>query len=131
MTSPRKGKKRKNAQATRLALDIGTEYTKALVVSVHKKPALLGMGRARQTAGDMRDGAVARIAGVAACCAEAIEEAYTSAGYKPIEVVLGLAGEFVQGTVTEIQLPRRRPKRRIRETEFRSMCSQIDQKAKR
>lgn len=115
---------------TRLALDIGTEYAKALVVSAGENATLLGIGRARQFVGDMEDGAVARIPGVVECCRKAIDQAYSVSGHTPIEAVVGIAGEHVQGSVTSMQIRRRRPGRPITPGELRQMLSQVEQEAR-
>lgn len=120
---------KKEPNRTRLALDIGTEYVKALVVSVGKEPTLLGVGRARQTVGDMEDGAVARIAGVVQCCHKAVEQAYSVADHSPIEAVIGVAGEHVHGGVTTFQIRRRRATVPITENEFNRMLNKVRQKA--
>lgn len=117
------------AGGTRLALDIGTEAAKALVVSVGEGATLLGVGRARQRLGDMEDGAVARIPGVVASCQKAIEDAYSVSGHSPIEAVVGIAGEHVQGFVTTMQFRRRRPARPISTSELRGLLAQLRQKA--
>lgn len=115
---------------TRLALDIGTEYVKALVVTTGARPMLLGVGRARQGSGDMEDGAVARIAGVVECCRKAIDEAYGVAGQTPVEVVVGVAGEHVQGALTTIQMRRRRPNRPISPSEVARFLQQAQAQAR-
>jgi len=83
----------------RLALDIGTEYVKALVVVCGERPEVLGVGRVRQRHGHMEGGAIADIGGVVDACRAAIEEACVMAGVRPKGCVTGLAGEFVVGAV--------------------------------
>lgn len=112
-----------SGRSARLALDVGTEYVKAIVVSTGDEPAILGTGRARQTLGDMEGGAVARIAGVTACCERAIEQACVVAGLRPIEVVMGIAGQFVQGATLERRFRRQRPGRPLSRRELQSMLA--------
>lgn len=114
----------------RLALDIGTEYVKAVVVAVDDPhPRVLGVGRVRQRAGDMEGGAVSRIAGVVERCEEAIEEACTMAGAWPVESVVGVAGEFVEGCVTTIQMRRPRPERPLRPAEWHRLLAAAKEQA--
>ena len=82
----------------RIALDIGTEYVKAVYVELADMgPRVLGVGRARQDYANMEGGAVADIGGVTACCREALEQGAVIAGVKAKDVVLGIAGQFVHG----------------------------------
>ncbi|NTU69431.1 hypothetical protein HGB13_01185, partial [bacterium] len=58
------------------ALDIGTEFVKALVFRIEDgKGHVIGVGRQRQGLGDMHAGAVTDIAGVINNCAKALERA--------------------------------------------------------
>lgn len=94
---------------TRLALDIGTEYVKAIYLELGSGGAkVIGVGRSPQDYANMENGAVANISGVEACCRQAMSQGSIMAGVKPKEVVIGIAGQFVQGAarIVERQRPR-------------------------
>ena len=65
-----------------VALDIGTEFVKALVFKVGEngKAHVVGVGRQRQKLGDMQGGAVTDIGGVVENCAKALDKAEEMAG---------------------------------------------------
>ena len=59
-----------------VALDIGTEYIKALIARLEDdKLIIVGAGRAHQQVSDMHSGAIADIAGVVQNCEQALAEA--------------------------------------------------------
>lgn len=69
---------------TFLALDIGTEFVKALVCTADgTKARVLGVGKKHQRLGDMQSGAVTDIASVINNCQEAIRDAEKMAGTAP------------------------------------------------
>ncbi|NLM40009.1 MAG: cell division protein FtsA [Firmicutes bacterium] len=106
---------------TRIALDIGTEYVKAVILELTDAgPKVLGVGRARQDYANMEGGAVANIAGVTACCTEAVEQAAVIAGLKPKEAVLGIAGQFVHGVSRTVERQRSRAEKPLTVGELRS-----------
>ncbi len=80
------------------ALDIGTEFAKALVIGVeHDSEGRLvgivrGSGRQRQGLAHMQSGTVSDIDAVVANCRVAMEEARTEAGRRPSAAVIGIAG---------------------------------------
>ncbi len=90
-----------------MALDIGTEYVKALVARVKNDNAeIIGVGRAHQSLGDMQAGAIADIAGVVANCDKALNQAEQQAGVSARTVVIGIAGELVKGTTITVRCSR-------------------------
>jgi len=90
-----------------VALDIGTEYVKALIAKMTPKGAeVIGVGRAHQGLGDMQAGAIADISGVVANCDKALAEAEEQAGVSARTVVIGIAGELVKGTTTTVRVKR-------------------------
>lgn len=94
------------------ALDIGTEFAKALVISAeHDEVGRLvgivrGSGRQRQGLTHMQSGTVSDIDAVVANCSTAMDEARELAGLRPLAVVVGIAGELVKGT-TSVHVQRR------------------------
>lgn len=90
-----------------VALDIGTEYVKALIAKMTPKGAeVIGVGRAHQGLGDMQAGAIADISGVVANCDKALAEAEEQAGVSARTVIIGIAGELVKGTTTTVRVKR-------------------------
>src|SRR4026209_1533028 len=92
------------------ALDIGTEFAKALVFEIDDDAhgTVRGVGRKRQGLSHMQSGTVADIAAVVDNCAVALQEAEEMAGFRPSQVVVGIAGELVKGFTTYHDQPRAR-----------------------
>jgi len=87
------------------ALDVGTEFAKALVVALEERDGVLtgvvrGVGRQRQGLSHMQSGTVSDIDAVVANCRQALGEAEQMAGLKPGSAVIGIAGELVKGTTS-------------------------------
>ena len=84
------------------ALDVGTEFAKALVFEIDAQGhgTVRGVGRKRQGLAHMQSGTVADIAAVVDNCAVALQEAEEMAGFRPTQVVIGIAGELVKGFTT-------------------------------
>jgi cell division protein FtsA len=76
----------KNSQGNYyLALDIGTEFVKALICQADgAKGRILGVGKKKQRLGDMHSGAVTDIGAVINNCQEAISIAEKMAGVRAI-----------------------------------------------
>jgi cell division protein FtsA len=106
------------------ALDIGTEFAKALVVSVERDPngRLLGMvrgtGRQRQGLTHMQSGTVSDIDAVVANCRVAMDGAREMAGVRPMAAVIGIAGELVKGSTSTLTSRREDPRRPLDEPEL-------------
>jgi len=92
------------------ALDVGTEFAKALVFEIDEDNhgVVKGVGRKRQGLAHMQSGTVADISAVVDNCAVALQEAEEMAGFRPSQVVIGIAGELVKGftTVHDQQRPK-------------------------
>jgi len=130
-----KGKSKKDYL---LALDIGTEFIKALIFKVdtslfkdeeEKKGLVVGVGRQRQLPNQMQAGAVADIDGVALTCQKAIEQASQMARLKPTKAVLGVAGEFIKGLTTNFAYQRNSPEEEIDLAELKNIIQKIQWKA--
>src|ERR1044071_885413 len=67
------------------ALDVGTEFAKALVFEIDDEGlgTVRGVGRKRQGLSHMQSGTVADIAAVVDNCAVALQEAEEMAGFRP------------------------------------------------
>jgi cell division protein FtsA len=113
-----------------VALDIGTEFVKALIGRVNgDKVEIIGVGRKRQGLTDMQSGAVTDIAGVVDNCDAALKQAEQMAGVVAKDVVLGIAGELVKGTSTTIKYKRTDPQSRIEMKELRQILDRVQDRA--
>lgn len=113
-----------------LALDIGTEYVKALICeSQGDKGNVLGVGKKRQKLGEMHGGVVTDIAGVIENCRTAIKIAEKMAGVKPDQMVLGIAGELVKGATSTTTYTRSEPESKIGFDELRNIIHKVQWKA--
>lgn len=116
-----------------LALDIGTEFVKALIFKVDEKTQkgkAVGVGKARQQLGNMTSGAVSDIKGVLQSCEDAIMEAQEMAGVEDVEdTIIGIAGELVKGTTTTVHYERTKPEVRIDIPEIKNIIQKVQWKA--
>lgn len=113
-----------------LALDIGTEFVKALVCEAQGKTALVyGVGRQRQKLGDMQSGTVMDIGGVIENCKKAIDEATRQANGWPNEVIMGIAGELVKGMTTRTAYVRKEPSAKIDLGELKNIIHKVQWKS--
>src|SRR3982751_5975015 len=76
------------------ALDVGTEFAKAVVFEIdeHAHGTIRGVGRQRQGLSHMQSGTVADIAAVVDNCSVALQEAEEMAGFRPRDRGIGVAG---------------------------------------
>lgn len=99
--------KGKSAGQYIVALDIGTEFIKALVGRITGNDVeIIGAGRAHQSLADMQAGAIADIQSVVANCDKALTEAEQQAGVSARSAIIGIAGELVKGTTSTIRFTR-------------------------
>jgi cell division protein FtsA len=115
------------------ALDVGTEFAKALVFEVDGSGmgTVRGVGRKRQGLSHMQSGTVADIAAVVDNCAVALQEAEEMAGFRPTQVVIGIAGELVKGFTTTHSQERRKPEQPITEAELQRLIDGVQREALR
>jgi len=108
---PKNGDKKqnkKNPDRYIVALDIGTEYVKALIAQVNgNKAEIIGVGRAHQGLSDMQAGAISDIGAVVANCDKALTEAERQANVSARTAMIGIAGELVKGTTTTVRVKRK------------------------
>ncbi|TDX46782.1 cell division FtsA domain-containing protein [Orenia marismortui] len=103
----------------RVALDIGTEFVKAMIVKFDGSNSnIIGYGRIKQDYTNMEGGAISNIEEVIKTCHKAIEKAEKMAEISPSEMVIGIAGEFVKGVITPVNYVRPLPKKRIKRKEI-------------
>src|ERR1700730_1106532 len=91
-----------SALAACTALDIGTEFAKALVFEIDEENhgTIRGVGRRRQGLSHMQSGTVADIAAVVDNCSVALQEAEEMAGFRPSPGVICIAGGLVKSLTT-------------------------------
>ncbi len=113
-----------------VALDIGTEYVKALIGEVvGNNIEIIGVGRQRQRLTDMAGGAVTDISGVVNNCDEALKRAEEMSGVVAKEAVLGIAGELVKGATTSVSYRRARPNVQIDMVELKDIIERVQNQA--
>ncbi|HEY1085623.1 MAG TPA: cell division FtsA domain-containing protein [Candidatus Saccharimonadales bacterium] len=113
-----------------VALDIGTEFVKALIAKLEDdEMKIVGVGRARQDVSDMHSGAISDIAGVVQNCETALSEAEEQAGLQAKRVVIGIAGELVKGVTNTIRYRRPQPDRPLDEAEMEFIIEKVQERA--
>lgn len=113
-----------------VALDIGTEFVKALIAKIEDDQLkIIGVGRARQDVSDMHSGAIADIAGVVRHCEEALNDAEQQAGLQAKRVVIGIAGELVKGVTDTIRYRRPQPDRPLDSSEMEFIIEKVQERA--
>ncbi|HSX28283.1 MAG TPA: cell division FtsA domain-containing protein [Candidatus Saccharimonadales bacterium] len=113
-----------------VALDIGTEYVKALIARVNGEAIeIIGMGRAHQGLDDMHSGAIADIAGVVHNCEQALGDAEQQAGVTGRQAVLGIAGELVKGVTHTIRYKRPQPEKPLDMREMEFIIQKVQERA--
>jgi cell division protein FtsA len=115
------------------ALDVGTEFAKALVFEIDETGhgEVRGVARKRQGLAHMQSGTVADIAAVVDNCSVALQEAEEMAGFRPNQVVIGIAGELVKGFTTVHDQQRAKPDVPITEAELAKLIEGVQNEALR
>jgi cell division protein FtsA len=115
------------------ALDIGTEFAKALVFEVDAAGhgTVRGVGRRRQGLSHMQSGTVTDINAVVDNCSVALQEAEEMAGFRPTQCVIGIAGELVKGFTTTHSQERRRSDVPITDVELQKLINGVQREALR
>lgn len=115
-----------------VALDIGTEYVKALIGAVSKdgdQIEIIGAGRQRQALSDMQAGAIADIPSVVDNCDKALAQAEEQAGVSVRSAVIGIAGELVKGTTTTVKVTRKLPTKPLDTAEMEKIIRLVQDRA--
>jgi len=113
-----------------LALDIGTEFVKALIGKIEGDGiAVVGVGRAHQELNDMQAGAISDIAAVVQNCNQALAEAEEQAGVSVRSAVIGIAGELVKGTTLSVRCTRKDPSKPLDIEEIERIVGLVQQRA--
>lgn len=114
-----------------VALDIGTEYVKALIGRLHESGAveIIGVGRQHQALTDMQAGAIADIAGVVENCDKALTQAEAQADVSVRTAIIGIAGELVKGTTTTVRVARKNPTKPLDIAEMEKIINLVQERA--
>jgi len=115
-----------------VALDVGTEYIKALIGRIRPEDGgidIIGMGRTHQGLTDMQAGAIADIGAVVQNCDEALSQAEQQAGVSVRSAVVGIAGELVKGTTTTVRVVRKQPKKPLDMAEVERIIKLVQERA--
>ncbi len=115
------------------ALDVGTEFAKALVFEIDEagKGIVRGVGRKRQGLAHMQSGTVADISAVVDNCQVALQEAEEMAGFRSSQVVIGIAGELVKGFTSSVSQERKKPDQPINGRELQTLIDSVEHDALR
>ena len=114
-----------------LALDVGTEYAKALIFESADDGTthVIGVGRQRQGLSHMQSGTVADIKAVVENCRVALLEAEAMSQRRCDKVVVGIAGELVKGFTTTRRLQRRKPEAALTHSEVERLLEDLEHDA--
>ena len=115
-----------------VALDVGTEYVKALIGRIRPEDGgidIIGMGRTHQDLTDMQAGAIADIGAVVQNCDQALSQAEQQAGVSVRSTVVGIAGELVKGTTTTVRVVRKQPKKPLDMAEVERIIKLVQERA--
>lgn len=117
--------------STILALDIGTEYVKAIIAKSNKKGKLevIGVGKAKQAPTNMFSGAIADIPAVVNVCEKALFDAEEESGETASLTVVGIAGELIKGSTTTVRYHRENSNRPITDEEVSTIIKKVQEKA--
>jgi len=115
------------------ALDVGTEFVKALVFDIDSNGlgTVRGAGRKRQGLAHMQSGTVTDINAVVNNCTVALQEAEEMAGFRPTQCVIGIAGELVKGFTTTHTQERKRSDSPITDEELQKLINGVQKEALR
>lgn len=116
-----------------VALDIGTEYVKALIGHIQPDNTIeiIGVGRQHQALTDMQAGAISDIAGVVENCDKALNEAEQQAGISVRQAVIGIAGELVKGTTTTVRVSRKDSNKQLDISEMEKIIHLVQDRAEK
>lgn len=113
-----------------VALDIGTEFVKALIGRViGDEIEIIGVGRSHQELSDMQAGAISDIAAVVANCDRALSEAEKQAQVSVRSAVIGIAGELVKGTTSTVRFTRKNPSKELSIDEMARIIELVQDRA--
>lgn len=114
-----------------LALDIGTEFVKAVIAEKTSDDNLniIGVGKEHQSMGNMYAGAVADIQAVVSTCEKALSRAEEMAGVVSKTCVVGIAGELIKGNTRTVRYKRKDSNKPITDNEMQQIIQKVQDKA--
>lgn len=131
-TAAARSKANKNDDQYLVALDIGTEFVKALIGKIDKENGtvqIIGVGRQHQGLSDMQAGAIADIAAVVENCDQALNRAEGQAGISVRTCIIGIAGELVKGTTTTVRVARKQASKPLDIAEMEKIINLVQDRA--
>ena len=122
---------RRTSDDTILALDIGTEFVKAVIAKQQKDGTLdiIGVGKVRQGSSNMYAGAIADIPGVVTICEKALNQAEKVAGVTSKLAVVGIAGELIKGNTSTVRYRRKNGNKPLTEQEMSLIIKRVQEQA--
>ena len=129
--SPAPAMMRPTDENTILALDIGTEFVKAVIARRNKDNELdiTGVSRAHQDSSNMHAGAIADIPAVINVCEQALNQAEGMANVTCKTVVVGIAGELIKGATSTIRYRRQNGNKPLSEQEMSLIIERVQERA--
>lgn len=114
-----------------LALDIGTEFVKAVIAERTEDDNLIviGVGKEHQNMGNMYAGAIADIPAVVSTCEKALSNAEGMAGVISKTCVVGIAGELIKGNTRTVRYRRKDSNKPISDQEMQLIIQRVQNKA--
>ena len=114
-----------------LALDIGTEFVKAVIAEKTSDDNLniIGVGKEHQSMGNMYAGAIADIQAVVSTCEKALSRAEEMAGVVSKTCVVGIAGELIKGNTRTVRYKRKDSNKPITDNEMQQIIQKVQDKA--
>jgi cell division protein FtsA len=115
-----------------VALDIGTEFVKALIGKVNNTDGtveIIGVGRQHQGLSDMQAGAISDIAAVVENCDKALNQAEEKAEVSVRSAIIGIAGELVKGTTTTVRVARKQATKPLDIAEMEKIITLVQERA--
>jgi cell division protein FtsA len=115
-----------------VALDVGTEFVKALIGKVNNDDGtveIIGVGRQHQGLSDMQAGAIADIAAVVENCDKALNQAEEQAAVSVRSAIIGIAGELVKGTTTTVRVARKQATKPLDIAEMEKIINLVQERA--
>lgn len=115
-----------------LALDIGTEYVKALAFSLspeENKIEVKAMAKEKQNPQNMAGGMITDIKGASETCGRTLRKLENLLKVKLHKAIVGVAGESIQGGVATVHYERSKASEKITQAEIKNIIQKVQWKA--
>ena len=114
-----------------LALDIGTEFVKAVIAEKTSDDNLniIGVAKEHQSMGNMYAGAIADNQAVVSTCEKAMSRAEELDGVVSRTCVVGIAGELIKGNTRTVRYKRKDSNKPISDNEMQQIIQKVQDKA--